>query len=236
MSSYIYVGSELELFREARNWKAYYARVIRRYLGNEVLEVGAGIGGTTEILCRAQHQRWLCLEPDGDLILVLKETVAAGKLPSFCQVNQGTLTALSTYEKFDSILYIDVLEHIEDDFSEVQQAAEHLKAGGHLIVLAPAHQWLYSPFDAAIGHYRRYNQRSLAALPRHLECVFLGYLDSVGLLASLSNRWLKRSMPTAKQIQLWDRAMVPVSTRIDPLLGYSIGKSVLGVWRKSPPN
>ncbi|BAU12914.1 methyltransferase type 12 [Leptolyngbya sp. NIES-3755] len=232
MSSYTYVGSELELFREARNWKAYYARLIRPYLGSDVLEVGAGIGGTTQILCRSQHQQWMCLEPDGDLVSVLKETAISGGLPQFCEIQQGTVTTLASDSQFDSILYIDVLEHIEEDSLEVQQAVQHLKVGGHLIVLSPAHSWLYSPFDAAIGHYRRYDKRSLSAATRHLDCVFLGYLDSVGLLASLSNRWLKRSMPTAKQIRLWDRAMVPVSTRIDGLLGYSIGKSILGVWRR----
>ena len=51
MADYTYIGSELELFSEASNWKAYYARLIRPYLGEEVLEVGAGIGATTASLC-----------------------------------------------------------------------------------------------------------------------------------------------------------------------------------------
>ena len=54
-------------------------------------------------------------------------------------------------ERFDTILYIDVLEHIDDDLGELARSATHLRPGGHLIVLAPAHQALYSPFDKAIG-------------------------------------------------------------------------------------
>ena len=56
---------------------------------------------------------------------------------------------------------------------------------------------------------------------------------SVGLLASAGNRFISRnSSPTPAQIKLWDRVMVPLSRRFDPLLRYAVGKSVLGVWRK----
>ena len=54
MKSYIYIGSELELFREAQNWKDYYYRMIRCHLGAEILEVGAGIGSTTKVLWQAK--------------------------------------------------------------------------------------------------------------------------------------------------------------------------------------
>lgn len=230
MKNYTYIGSELELFRAAKNWKDYYYRMIRRHLGAEVLEVGAGIGGTTQVLCREKHVRWVCLEPDPTLIDVLK---AEPNLPTGCETRQGSSAELPEGECFDAILYIDVLEHIEDDLAEVQRAATHLKPGGCLIVLAPAHQWLFSPFDRSIGHYRRYNRPMLRDLtPPGLVIVSLKYLDSVGLLASLSNRWLKQRMPTPGQIKLWDTWMVPFSRRIDPILQYAIGKSILCVWRK----
>ena len=230
MKSYTYIGSELELFRDAKNWKDYYYRMIRHHLGAEVLEVGAGIGGTTKVLCRQSHNRWVCLEPDPILVGVLK---SEADLPAICEIRQGSLADLPAEERFDAILYIDVLEHIEDDRAEVQRATAYLKPGGFLIVLAPAHQWLFSPFDRSIGHYRRYNRLMLRKLtPSGLTIVGLKYLDSVGLLASLSNRWLKQRMPTLGQIKLWDTWMVPVSKVIDPILQYAIGKSILGVWRK----
>lgn len=230
MKSYTYIGSELELFRAAKNWKDYYYRMIRHHLGAEVLEVGAGIGGTTQVLCRANHLRWVCLEPDPNLIDGLR---AEPNLPAGCDIRQGSLAELPEKECFDTILYIDVLEHIEDDLAEVQRASTHLKPGGCLIVLAPAHQWLFSPFDRSIGHYRRYNRSMLKLLtPPELTLVGLKYLDSIGLLASLSNRWLKQKMPTLGQIKLWDTWMVPVSQRVDPIFQYAIGKSILCVWQK----
>jgi SAM-dependent methyltransferase len=228
---YTYIGSELELFRAAVNWKEYYYQIIRGYLGPEVLEVGAGIGGTTRVLCRSGHDRWLCLEPDPRLVEAFK---AEPDLPSICTIRPMVLADLPASETFDVILYIDVLEHIADDHAEVQQVAAHLKPGGYLVVLAPAHQWFFSPFDQAIGHYRRYNRASLTALkPPGLTLQRVRYLDSVGLLASLGSRLLSQKMPTPGQIQLWDKWMVPISRRLDRLVNYTIGKSVLGIWVKS---
>jgi hypothetical protein len=129
---------------------------------------------------------------------------------------------------------MDVLEHIADDRAELEMAADRLRPGGHLIVLAPAHQWLFAPFDAAIGHFRRYTKGTLgAAAPAALPLIRLVYLDSAGMLASLGNRLLLRSsMPTPRQIAFWDRVLVRCSRWTDPMFGYTLGKSVLAVWRK----
>ena len=90
------------------------------------------------------------------------------------------------------------------------------------------------PFDAAVGHERRYTRGSLAAAkPAALEHEAMFYLDSVGLLASTANRWLlKASMPSATQIRFWDGMLVPASRLLDPLLLGSVGKTVVGVFRR----
>jgi SAM-dependent methyltransferase len=237
MTDYTYAGAELDLFAAALTWKSYLRRRVEPYLGRAVLEVGAGLGATTRVLCRGDQDRWVCLEPDADLAGRLAEELRAGRLPACCQLRVGTLAGRAPQPEFDTLLYIDVLEHIEDDAAELAGAAGWLRPEGHLVVLSPAHQWLYTPFDAAIGHFRRYTKRTLAALtPPGLDLVRLNYLDSVGMLASLGNRLvLHRAMPDPKQIAVWDRVMVPVSRVLDPLLAYSLGKSVLGVWRRRPP-
>jgi SAM-dependent methyltransferase len=239
MQAYNYVGSELDLFAGATVWKSYFRRQIRPYLGTEVLEVGAGIGGTTRLLCRGDEARWVCLEPDAELAGRLGRSIDEGAMPACCRVVVGTLEQVKDEPRFDTLLYIDVVEHIEDDRTELARAAERLRPGGHLVVLSPAHQGLYTPFDAAIGHFRRYTKASLRALtPEGTEPVRMAYLDSVGLLASLGNRVLLHSaQPTPRQIAFWDRVLVRASRIADPLLGYSVGKSVLGIWRRkaSPP-
>src|SRR5262249_9818557 len=131
--------------------------------------------------------------------------------------------------------YIDVLEHIEDDRGEVARAAAHLVPGGRLVVLSPAHAWLYSDFDAAIGHFRRYDGKSLRALtPPSLKVKSLRYLDSAGLAASGANRFLLRqSMPGRAQIAFWDKCLVPMSRVTDALSAGRLGKSVVAVWERA---
>jgi len=229
-----YVGSELDLFAKAIRWKKYFCSTFSRFLKGDVLEVGAGLGGTTEILCDGSQNSWLCLEPDQEMTESIRKKISAGELPACCRAQAGFRSELPESALFDAILYIDVLEHIENDKEEALGAVGHLKTGGHLIVLSPAHQFLYSPFDKAIGHYRRYSLEELrSAIPASLEPVSLRYLDSVGLFASLGNRMLLRqSMPTEDQILFWDRVLIPVSQIVDPILGYQFGKTVVGIWKK----
>jgi SAM-dependent methyltransferase len=233
-AAFHYVGSELDLFAAALRWKAYWSRRIGPYLRGDTLEAGAGIGSNTRFLSAGASGRWVCLEPDAKLLARLDQNLKAmggdRNYESFC----GALKDMREDETFDTILYIDVLEHIEDDASELALAAGRLRPGGRVIVLSPAHQFLYTPFDAAIGHFRRYNRSSLRKIsPPALKLEAMFYLDSCGVAASAANRLLLRqSMPTQEQIGVWDKWIIPVSRMIDPVLRYSIGKSIVGVWRR----
>lgn len=228
-----YIGNELDLFLEAKNWKAYWASVVGPYVGASVLDVGAGIGATAELLCSASTARWLALEPDPSLAAKISSKIEAGQLPPCCEVRVGFVSDIVD-ESFDTILYADVLEHIQDDRSELERAAALLKPGGYLVVLSPAMDWLFSPFDEAIGHFRRYTRKSLRSVaPANLKPIDVSYLDSIGVLASAANHFfLRASQPSRNQIQIWDRFMVPWSRAIDPILGFRLGKSVIGIWQR----
>ncbi|HTK78630.1 MAG TPA: class I SAM-dependent methyltransferase [Gemmataceae bacterium] len=235
MNAFAYVGDELDVFAHAVNWKRYFGRLLAPYVRGEVLEVGAGIGGTTRVLCTPRADRWVCLEPDPELAERLRMTASERPFAVPVDVEVGTVASLADDRRFDCILYIDVLEHIEADRAELEAAAKHLKPGGTLIVLCPAHPMLYTEFDRAIGHYRRYTKAMYRAIePDGLRRERLIYLDSAGLLLSLGNRLLLRSgSPTLKQVKVWDRLFVPISRLMDPLLGRTVGKSIVGVWRNA---
>jgi SAM-dependent methyltransferase len=230
-----YSGSELELFTEAVHWRAYWQRQVARFIGVDVLEVGAGIGTITRDLARPPVRSWMALEPDSVMAARLEFDRRAGRLPAVCRPRPGTIATLGATEQFDTVIYIDVLEHIDRDADELRQAARHLAPGGHLIVLVPAHQILYTPFDAAVGHFRRYAKAQLVAIgPRGMQLCLARYLDSIGLLASLGNRLvLRSSVPTRSQIRLWDRVLVRLSRIADPIFRYRLGKTVIAVWQKS---
>jgi hypothetical protein len=215
MSDFRYVGTELDVFVHATNWKS-----------------GAGIGAATQLLNEGTSSCWVCLEPDR----VLADRIRSNLPPDLhnYRIVVGTLTDLASDEMFDAVLYMDVLEHIEDDRTELARAFSHLRRNGLLLVLAPALPWLYTPFDAAIGHYRRYTKDSLRAIvPEGLKEERIYYLDSVGMLTSVGNRlFLRSATPRVGQILFWDRAMIPLSTVIDPLVAHSFGRSILAIWRK----
>jgi 2-polyprenyl-3-methyl-5-hydroxy-6-metoxy-1,4-benzoquinol methylase len=231
---FFYSGKELDLFALAKNWKSYLKHEIGEYLVGDVLEVGAGIGGTTTALNDGSARGWLCLEPDFKQAQRLCSRVARSGDNHMPLVVAGSVDALAAKPLFDCILYIDVLEHIDGDRMEIEAAAKLVHPGGHIVVLSPAFQWLFSEFDKSIGHRRRYNKHSLRKLmPAKWLEKKLVYLDSAGILVSLGNVVaLRQSLPTHSQIMLWDRVCVPISRALDRLSFGAFGKSILAVWGK----
>lgn len=233
--TFVYQGSELEHFALAHNWKRYMRDRLAPYLRGHVIEVGAGLGETARALRPGLAiESWLCVEPDCIMAAALSALVDSGALGAAVCVQAGTLDDVPCRPEADTVIYIDVLEHIEQDRQELAKAAERLAPGGRVVVLAPAYQYLFSPFDTAVGHFRRYTKRSLRAIrPEALREEAAFYLDSVGLMASFANKLLlKQSLPSADQVQFWDRAMVPVSRLVDPLVFRAFGRSVVLVWQK----
>lgn len=175
---------------------------------------------------------WVCLELDASLARQIQDLWRTTDTESV-EVVAGTVRNLPDNKRFDTILYVDVLEHIEDDAEELRRSASHLNTGGHIIVLSPALNLLYSEFDRAIGHYRRYTKESLRrAFPKNLHERCMRYLDSVGMLASMANRvLLRQSYPKKEQLIFWDRWIIPISRLLDPLMFYSAGRSILAIYQ-----
>ncbi len=234
-NGYKYPGNELAFFEKAQNWKKYFSSFISRYIGDRVLEVGAGAGATSKLLNDGRPAEWLLLEPDESLASAIREKIQSGTLPSNCRIAVGTLETIGDQRNsFDTIIYIDVLEHIEKDSQEMQCAMDLLKTGGYLVILSPAYQVLYSEFDKALGHYRRYTRKMMREIaPATAELIELRYLDTVGFFASLANKLLLHQQNAKQQqVSFWDRYFIPVSRITDKLLFYSFGRSILGVWKK----
>ena len=139
-----YIGKELQLFEKATNWKLYFKTFISKYLKGQVLEVGAGIGGTTKYLCDGKQREWLCLEPDKDLSIFIDKRIEQKELQACCVNKRGRLNNIDKGKKYDAILYIDVIEHLKNDYEEIRNASNYLNQNGVIIILAPAHNFLYS--------------------------------------------------------------------------------------------
>ena len=191
------------------------------------LDVGCGIGDIS--LHYAQKGfSGLAIDLDEQTVKIAKKN-----LENYPQITVEQKNVFDLMGKFKTIFVCDVLEHIEDDKSEIKLAANLLSKEGRLVVLAPAFQFLFSEWDRALGHYRRYNAEMLKSLtPHNLVFEKCRYIDSIGFLASLINRIiLKQKNISNSQIELWDRIMVPLSRVTDILFHQYFGKSVLAVWK-----
>ena len=235
MNNANYVGKELDLFSNAINWKNYWRKKIYPYLGSNILDVGSGIGSNLELLW-TNSSKWVCLEPDHKFLSRIDNIRNKIDAKDSVTIIGGDLNGLKfPEESFDTIIYIDVLEHILEDKKELLKATFYLKPSGHLIVLSPAFQFLYSPFDKAVGHYRRYTKKSLKSItPYNCRVIKSNYLDSVGCLASLMNKLiLHQSNPSISQINFWDKKIIPLSYFFDKLFLNSFGRSLYCIWKKN---
>ena len=234
VSNYKYIGRELDLFAKAGNWKSYWIKSIEKYVQGDVLEVGAGVGSNSKRFVDLKITSLTCLEADPILAKQLAKTIKSLIHNADCRIKIGTTKDLTDRRRYNTILYIDVLEHIDDDLEELDRASSLLDKNGYLAVLAPAFNWLYSPFDGTIGHYRRYSRRSLRKItPDHLTEIKIRYLDAFGLFLSLGNKLLLRqTLPTSQQIRAWDQWVIRISRIIDPAIHNCFGKTILGIWQK----
>lgn len=229
-----YFNSELETFANAKIWKNYFSSKLKKHISGNVLEVGAGTGETTNYLINKSCSKWVCLEPSQEFCKIIKSKIDHKILPNICDVKNGTVKNFGFSEKFDTIIYINVLEHILDDSAELLDASKLLKQEGCIITLCPAHNFLFSPFDENIGRYRRSDKKLFRmSCPSTLYIQELYYLDSIGILAPFANKFLlKQSIPSKKQIDLWDKKIIPISKLIDFLTFYKLGRSIISIMRE----
>ena len=225
-----YQGLELENFDKAVIWRKYIYLLIKKYINNNVLEVGAGIGSFTKNYEKKIRNLTLSETDDSNFNLLTSKFKDKNNI----KVINSFTSQIS--ETFNTILYLNVLEHIENDVEEISQALKKLKANGHLIILVPAHNELYGKFDKAIGHIKRYKIDFFKSLKLdNAEVMELYYLDSLGyFLYYLNKIFFKEEIyPTKLKIFLWDKLFTPFSMILDKLLYYKFGKNVMCVIKKN---
>lgn len=226
-----YPGRELEAMSFADNYHRWIVDELSPYLGARVAEVGAGIGSVSALLLEKPIEHLEAYEPSANMFPRLAARLAGE--PRARAVN-GFFGMGAAPERFDSIAYINVLEHIEDDAGELRRAFRKLRPGGHLLVFVPALGWLYSEFDRRIGHARRYSRRQLRDLvaAAGFEVTLAKYFDVAGVLPWLVNFVILRRGLGAGGVALYDRLVVPPMRRVERWIAPPLGKNLLMVARK----
>lgn len=226
-----YPGRELEAMAFAANYHDWIVGELAPFLGRRVAEVGAGIGSVSVLLLRQPIERLEAYEPSANMFPRLAARLAGE--PRARAVN-AFFGAEPAAQLFDSVAYINVLEHIEDDRGELARAFATIRPGGHVLVFVPALAWLYSDFDRRIGHARRYSRAGLREVARAagFEVASAKYFDVAGVLPWFVNFVLLRRGLGAGGVALYDRLVVPPMRRIEGWIAPPLGKNLLMVARK----
>ena len=157
-------------------------RCVKKYVRGHTLEVGAGVGMVTRELSRFADSV-LAIEPSRVLFQELAFSTSDLANVKVLRSTTDELISSGNQQKFDSLIYLNVLEHIENDTDELKVARKLLNPDGHIIVVVPAHQWLFAPIDRLTGHFRRYSKASITkVIESNFNIVKLWNFDSVALL------------------------------------------------------
>ena len=223
-----YSGWELKFFDHSKNFRNYQLELIRNFLKGHIAEVGPGNGANLSYYIKFPKKIDL-YEPTKKLYIGLKENFKKSSKVSF--YNKRFISR----KKYNSVLYLDVLEHIKDDKNEVINALNSIKKNGYLIINVPAYSHLYSKFDEEVGHYRRYKKKDIKTILKDVNFskLDLKYYDSVGYFLSLMSKLISSDYKKnlEKKIRIWD-SMIPFSKIIDFISGNSFGKSLLIIIKK----
>jgi SAM-dependent methyltransferase len=222
-------GFELAALEVAVNYRAGLVREFAPYVRGRVLEVGAGTGQIAEQLLEQTALRSLtAIEP-----MAAHAALFRARLPGLPLI-EGTIDDLPAGEAVDTIVSVNVLEHIGDDARELRSYRRMLAArAGHLCLCVPARAELYATIDRTMGHHRRYQRRELRALlvSAGFEVVRLDYFNFAGYVGWwLSFRLLQRRHFDAPVLRLFDRRLFRLTHAVERWVGPPpIGQSLLAI-------
>jgi len=228
-----YSGTELDPLSLARNYYDMILGYFDGHVGSTVVEVGAGIGTfAAYLLERHAVQSLTLVEPAVNNFPVLRERFAGDNRVGLFH---GYLDDLPAGACPDTVVAVNVLEHVPDDAQFLHAAHRLLANGGKLLLFVPAQPWAYGSLDRAFGHVRRYTKPSLHALLAEAGFGILRcrHVNCIGLLPWLVwGRLLKRTSLSPRGIVLFDRLIVPWLSRIERRWEPPIGQSIVAVAQK----
>jgi SAM-dependent methyltransferase len=219
------------------NYHRWIAQLIRPHIGRRVLEIGAGYGDVSGVLSRGVAD-YVATDTAPECLTALESR--------FCDSPNITVRKLDVLAdnpdgEFDSIVMINVLEHLRDDAGVLTSLSENLAADGRLIVYVPALNSLYGEWDDWIGHFRRYSKDQLERTMRAAGLVVVEsrYINLLAIPAwfAFSRLGIRRKQGTkgsgiGRDLQLWDKTAVPITRLLESRVRPPIGLNVLGVARR----
>ena len=238
--AFAYTGRELEAMSEASNYHAWILEIFKPYLGSHLVEVGAGVGSFSELILTQHVCKTLSLVEPSDsmydqLRVHLRQLDSRVTLDLYHATFVEAADLIKSEQAPDSIIYVNVLEHIADDEGELDAVRRTLSESGRVFIFVPALKWLFSTFDERVGHVRRYSKSELEQKLRRAGFKILSsaYFDFPGIAPWWINYRLMKSVtmdPAA--VRFYDRFIIPAVRRIESLITMPIGKNIIAIAEK----
>lgn len=232
-----YAGHKnLEIASDAENFNNWMFEEVSSKLKGEILEVGSGIGTFSEKIIRNFPKSEITLtDISQEYIHQLRNRFKEKNIT----IQKLDLNVVEHYEKigfekFDSIIALNVLEHVKNDEFALEQLYKMLRKGGNLILLIPCHKFLYNVIDSSIGHYRRYTKKDLekkiSKTKFKLEKIF--YFNMIGILGWYVNGNIcKKTNVNDTAFKIFDK-FIPCIKKTEKVLGKKIGISIICYLKK----
>lgn len=233
------VGSHtLQVIAKAGKFNRWMYEQFNSFLKGEVLEIGSGIGNISEFVMEEGYNITLS-DYNREYIDWLKQKYSGNKnvrriLAIDLLDNDFENAYKDLKENFDSIFLLNVIEHLKDDSLATKNCRFLLKPQGHLIILAPAHQWLYCKFDRELGHYRRYNHKRMTVLLKKHGFTVLNkqYFNFSGIAGwFLLGKIFNRKMLKQGEMSAFN-SIVPIARFFDNITFKKIGLSIIVTGQK----
>jgi len=228
------VERDLKVLGQARRYYDWILEILQPWIGRTVLECGAGSGHMTRRLLALSGPRVIASEVEDGYLPEL-EALCRPPQSSVLRLDLEALTpdVLAHIRSLDvdTVLMVNVLEHVGDDAACITRLAEALPSGGRILIMVPAHRRLYSPLDHLYGHHRRYSREDV----RHLATMAgmrIRVLRSMNLPGAIAwwllHRVIGRTSLTPTGTRIFD-VCVPVIAAIERLVHPPFGQSVVAV-------
>ncbi len=229
------VHTSLEVLEALYNYNHWLFNRVRPFIRGEVCEIGSGTGTITRFLL--SHRRVVGVEPFEQSLRVARERFEAHLNVRFVRATlQSCPNEAVPAGTFDSVVCLNVLEHIEDDVHSLAIMRRLSKPRGRVVILVPAHMSLYGQLDVSFGHYRRYNRRSLgqAFAAAGLHVTHSWYMNAVGCIGWLWNARIRRcrEIPFASA-RFFDR-LVPFIDAFERVVPVPFGQSLVMIGTPEP--
>ena len=239
-AEFAYSGMELDAMAGAVHYYGWIIRHFAPYVGNEVLEVGAGVGTFTSHLMAAlpeASRNFTLIEPAANLYPVLERRFRGH---SAVATHQGDLLACapalrSGASRPDTAILVNVLEHVEDDAGCLALLHEILQPGGHLLVFVPALPALYGSLDSAFEHYRRFTHAELQRKLRDagFDIRRTRFFNLPGVAAWwFSGKIMRRRTLSPAAVRFYDRWVVRPWSRVEDVWPPPLGQNLMAIAQK----